>query len=99
MPERIERILKIACLALALLLVFKTVNLVRGGNPASQLQLSPSLAHTDPTPAEPDTAPAEKDAGRAPPGRPQMPTPLPPEIQARVAYIQASEIFGPVPRP
>jgi hypothetical protein len=92
MPERIERMLKIACLALALLLVFKTVNLVRGGNPASQLQLSPTLTHTDP-------APAEKDAGHAPPGRPQMPTPLSPEIQAHVAYIQASEIFGPVPRP
>jgi hypothetical protein len=99
MPERLERILKIACLALALLLVFKTVNLVRGGDPVSQLQRSPTLTHTDPAPAEPDTAPAEKNAGRAPPGRPQAAPQLSPEIQAHVAYIQASEIFGPVPRP
>lgn len=113
MFERSEPVLKIICLALALLVLYQCARLVVRRDPLARWKIPASIsAVTAPpiTPAESKKKEPVVPAPRPEPNRPppmmmpgQPPGPgrpsLPPAIQARVDRVYQSEILGPVMRP
>jgi hypothetical protein len=94
MPKYSEPVLKVACLALGLLLVFQVVSFARRLNPLGGVRVPVPSAGTRLVATRPDKP------GATAPGTPAtIQTNLPPEVQARIERIADSEILGPVPKP
>jgi hypothetical protein len=95
-PDRVERILKMICAGLALLILAKLPGLGNAPDYLDQVVV-PSLNSLEPGKPE---ASKEKTGGTAPSrtSRPSSP-PLPDHIKARVDAVYQSEVFGPVARP
>jgi hypothetical protein len=83
MPERIEPVLKIACLLLAGLVVYQLIPLLMARDPVL------------PGSAPPTTTVAPNPQTSSTPGN----KPIPPAVATRIEQITQSEIFGPIPRP
>jgi len=97
-PERLERILKLVCGALAVLIVLKLPGIGRTPDHLSEVNI-PTLASLEPKKPEKDAkSKSSPSRSRSRSSRSSGP-PVPDHIKARVEAVYQSEIFGPVPRP
>jgi hypothetical protein len=96
MPKSSEPVLRIACLALAALLLLQVVSAARRTDPLAGMRVPTVESALRPATIDRPAASA-KVSSAAPIAAGQ--TNAPSEIQARIDRIAASEILGPVPRP
>jgi hypothetical protein len=83
MSERLEPILKLSCLLLAVLVLYQVLPLIAARDPLAD-RTAPLLATAEAR-SQPQTGP----------GKPE----IPPMVAARIERITQSEIFGPIQRP
>lgn len=98
MLERINPILRIACLLLAGLLVYQAIRLSTRRSPLADLDMTGLGLALSPA-SEPKAAPTNTSSRPATMASARKPVELPPPIQKRVDRIVESEILGPIARP
>lgn len=96
-PERVERLAKMVCGALVVLIVVKLTGLGRAQDHLRGVKV-PSLASLKSPMAAKETKPTATHTRPSLSSRSSSP-PVPDNIKARVDVIYQSEIFGPVPHP
>ncbi len=96
MPERSEKVLKAACVVLAILALYQCSRFVARSNPLAHLKVPvlPSLSAGSGTQSGGE---GTNSVPRNEPGK--KPADIPPAISARIDRITQSEILGPVIRP
>jgi hypothetical protein len=95
-PERLNPLLRIACIALAGLVFYQLSRLVARKDPLGALNVPAALSAA----AAPETQLPKKETNAVPTKRTsKKDADVPPAIQSRVERITQSEILGPVVRP
>jgi len=112
MSDRLEQILKVTCVCLAVLLAVQLANLLRGSETIADLRVPEVHLAKPAKEAKPENLPGKPPPGM-PPGMPMMPGGMPgrptgpggggpalePGLQARMDVILTGELFGAIPKP
>lgn len=101
MRDRIEPLLKLTCLVLAVLIVSRIAAEMRPAASLGEVAV-PSLEDLNRPPAEEEQEMGRSSSSRSSSSRTMRSSSrpkLPPEVTARVDQVYKSEVFGPIPRP